>query len=441
MKKLLVLLLAAALCFGACKQQETIPGLFVPTSQEVQQDTPEEAFSHADIEKKQDETVPEMDSKPEPSAPVSNSEKEPQETVPDTPIVNTEPDTVPNVSVPTLPQKPAPEAPMTDSQHELQEALDSEKYDKDDFYDWGIRLDTENVTSTGLTLLCTQSGGEFEGELHTGSPFSLSVYKDDQWQPVEETPSEYERTWTMEAWMIPKNDVVRWDVNWEFLYGELEPGLYRITKSITNWRAPGDYDEQSFSVGFTIGALTENNPLTAKPVIYLYPEEETEVSVTLDYNGQLTCTYPLYNNGWTVTAQRDGTLIDADGRSYYCLYWEGVTEVEYDFSEGFVVKGEDTAAFLEKALAQLGLNEREANEFIIYWLPLMEENSYNLIAFQDKCYTENAQLSIEPTPDSLIRVFMAWKPLEEFIELPTQTLHSPDRSGFTAVEWGGTKIQ
>ena len=33
---------------------------------------------------------------------------------------------------------------------------------------------------------------------------------------------------------------------------------------------------------------------SAKPVIYLYPEEETTVSVQLDYTGQLTTTYPAY---------------------------------------------------------------------------------------------------------------------------------------------------
>lgn len=50
-----------------------------------------------------------------------------------------------------------------------------------------------------------------------------------------------------------------------------------------------------------------------KPVIYIYPEKETEVSVSLDFDGKLTCTYPAYNNGWTVTASADGKLTDAGG--------------------------------------------------------------------------------------------------------------------------------
>jgi len=178
-----------------------------------------------------------------------------------------------------------------------------------------------------------------------------------------------------------------------------------------------------------------------KPVIYLYPEEETEVSVKLALDGELTCTYPAYKDGWTVTASPDGTLTDAKGQSYNYLYWEGETDAQYDFSKGFCVKGEDTAAFLEEALEQLGLTRREANEFIVFWLPMMEVNPYNLIAFQTDVYTEAAKLTVNPAPDTLLRVFMAWKSAEEFVELPEQELSAPERTGFTVVEWGGTEVK
>ena len=130
-----------------------------------------------------------------------------------------------------------------------------------------------------------------------------------------------------------------------------------------------------------------------KPVIYLYPEQETDVRVTLDLAG------------------------------------------------GFCVAGEDTAAFLEDALAQLGLNREEANEFIIYWLPQMQDNAYNLISFQQDVYTDSAKLTVDPVPDTLLRVFMAWQPSEEFVDLPAQELSAPERTGFTVVEWGGCAVQ
>ena len=141
-----------------------------------------------------------------------------------------------------------------------------------------------------------------------------------------------------------------------------------------------------------------------------------------------------------MTAQPGGILTDAEGRTYNYLYWEGVTSTEYDFSQGFCVPGKDTAAFLEDALARLGLTRREANEFIVYWLPRMEPNPYNLIAFQATAYTDHARLTITPEPDSLLRVFMAWQPLDTQEDIPAQNLPAFDRTGFTVVEWGGAEI-
>ena len=184
-----------------------------------------------------------------------------------------------------------------------------------------------------------------------------------------------------------------------------------------------------------------DEPVDEKPVLYLYPETEMEVTVTLDYDGVLTHTYPAYEGGWTVTARPDGTLQDSSGRAYYCLFWEGASDTAYDFSQGFCVAGSDTAAFLEDALRQLGLTDTEAQEFIIYWLPRMEGNAYNRIAFQTEAYTDAARLTIEPAPDTVLRVFMAWQPLDKAVEMEPQTLTAPARTGFTVVEWGGCEVE
>ena len=178
-----------------------------------------------------------------------------------------------------------------------------------------------------------------------------------------------------------------------------------------------------------------------KPVIYLYPEEETEVTVKLDFDGTMTAAYPDYGDGWTVVAAPDGTLTDpVTGREYSCLFWEGVSQRQYDFTSGFCVEGKDTAAFLEAVLSRLGLTDKEADEFIIYWLPRMEGNSYNLISFQGESYTDSAALAIDPMPDSVLRVFMAWRGLNAPVEVEPQELPGFERTGFTVVEWGGAEI-
>lgn len=180
--------------------------------------------------------------------------------------------------------------------------------------------------------------------------------------------------------------------------------------------------------------------MVRKPVIYLYPSEVTEVSVELGFEG-LTVTYPEYNGGWSVTAYPNGTLIDESGAEYSYLFWEADSQTEFDFSEGFCVKGSDTAEFLRRALGEQGLTPREYNEFVVYWLPFMRDNEYNVISFQGDCYEESAPLKISPAPDSIKRVFMAYYASEKEVDIPEQSLSGFERSGFTVVEWGGTCVE
>ncbi len=89
----------------------------------------------------------------------------------------------------------------------------------------------------------------------------------------------------------------------------------------------------------------------------------------------------------------------------------------------------------------MGLNENEMNEFMVYWLPRMEHNAYNLIAFQGEAYTNSAKLNITPSPDSLLRIFMTYIPLDKAAEIEPQQLETFERKGFTVVEWGGSELR
>jgi hypothetical protein len=109
-------------------------------------------------------------------------------------------------------------------------------------------------------------------------------------------------------------------------------------------------------------------------------------------------------------------------------------------SKGFVVKGSETMKFLQEKLQYLGLTSKEYNEFIVYWLPIMQEHKYNLITFAGEDYENIAALKITPAPDSILRVMMLFKPLEEPVIVKEQELKPFKRKGFTVVEWGGTKV-
>lgn len=187
-----------------------------------------------------------------------------------------------------------------------------------------------------------------------------------------------------------------------------------------------------------------NNPhcdpgISYKPLIYLYPEEKMNVSVKVGYPKRLTVSYPEYNDGWDVMADPDGNILDKNGRNYYGLYWEGKNNFNNIFADGFVVSKKDLVPFLEEKLFILGLSEREANEFIVYWLPKLQENNYNLIRFESmNSINKQMPLEINPEPDTLIRVMMKYKPLSKKIKIKEQELTTPNREGFTVVEWGGT---
>ena len=199
----------------------------------------------------------------------------------------------------------------------------------------------------------------------------------------------------------------------------------------------------SFIIGFIMYAITGVLQITKsfKPVIYIYPEEDnTEVTVTLSNPDRITCSYPEYNDGWRVIADKDGTIRQyGKDREYYSLYWEGLINAK-EMKDGFVVKGEDTTEFLEEKLAILGLTDKEAEEFIIYWLPKLEGNKYNLIRFLSmEELNEEMELKVSPEPETLIRIQMQYKPLASYQEIPEQKLTPVERKGFTVVEWGGSR--
>ncbi len=231
--------------------------------------------------------------------------------------------------------------------------------------------------------------------------------------------------------------------NGEFEIKQIPKGTYSIQVTsmgyVNQTFGPLKLDS-ALDIQFELIEAQEIEVILLKPIIYLYPPDTTQVHVALNYAGDLIHTYPRYGqHGWSVTACPNGTLYDGSGRSYYALYWEGNQHYATTPSAGNVVASDQSIPFLEKSLAQLGLNEREANEFIMYWLPQLEQHPYNLIHFATDAYNMEVPITVTPTPDRTIRIMMTMIPLQHPIDFPAQSLEgSPHaRSGFTLVEWGG----
>ena len=117
---------------------------------------------------------------------------------------------------------------------------------------WGITLTAENITSTSAALKCVQSGGEPTGELHTSSWFILENWtQKDGWKEMTYI-IDREIGWEDISWIIPMEGTVEWEINWEYLYGTIPAGKYRIGKEIMDFRGPGDFDEAIYFAEFEI---------------------------------------------------------------------------------------------------------------------------------------------------------------------------------------------
>ena len=180
----------------------------------------------------------------------------------------------------------------------------------------------------------------------------------------------------------------------------------------------------------------------AKPVIYLYASVPTKVRVKINLEGGLTFTEPDYGNGWQVLAQPDGTLTNlADQKTYPYLFWEGRGGLYRTPDKGFVVAQSEVEKFLNDSLAKLGLNQKETADFIEYWLPYFSADApYYFITFMGtNMVNKLAPLTIDPKPDTLIRVLMDFKPLDTPVKVEGYNLTAIPRQGFTVIEWGGVK--
>lgn len=175
-----------------------------------------------------------------------------------------------------------------------------------------------------------------------------------------------------------------------------------------------------------------------KPILYLYPEAEQEITVKLEHEEDIKTSYPQYTNGWQVLASPSGNL-KIGNKNYYALYWDEYSSNHTNFKEGFYVTKETALTFLEDKLNIIGLNERERNEFIMYWLPILEDNKKSLVYFElTEEREQNNKLIITPKPDSLLRVVIHIKKANHKYDIKEQELPSFKRTGFVAVEWGGT---
>ena len=134
--------------------------------------------------------------------------------------------------------------------------LDTLSYDQS-IKEGGVYIDSEdseikeialyfslkNITPTGATLVFNQYDANApKGELMYGEDFVIEVLKNGEW---EEAPIPLEGNYGFNAIaiMLPCAEISEQEIDWEWLYGALEPGEYRIGKSVDDFIESGKFDE------------------------------------------------------------------------------------------------------------------------------------------------------------------------------------------------------
>lgn len=183
----------------------------------------------------------------------------------------------------------------------------------------------------------------------------------------------------------------------------------------------------------------------AKPVIYLYSDKKQEVEIVLNVKGEMSFSYPAYEEGWNVECGPTGNIYKND-RVYPYLFWDAKQSIRLDtvknMNTGFIVNTLELTTFFEEKLFKMGLKANEVADFITYWCPRLKENQANYIHFLfNEDYDVIAEANVTPKPDNRFRVFMLWSKYDpnKPVKIEEQKIESFQRNGFTYLEWGGAE--
>lgn len=176
-----------------------------------------------------------------------------------------------------------------------------------------------------------------------------------------------------------------------------------------------------------------------EPVIYLYPTSTMQAQVRVNPLDGLIAADPAYGNGWSVTASSNGAIYDPLSQTTYpYLFWEGLAPPFPISPKGYVVQPDQIHGLFLNVLPKLGLDETEARDFMTFWEPKLQGAPYYFITFYTNPFVDSlAPLDVSPKPDTLIRVLMDFEELQRPVAVQPLQIVSPQRKGFTVVEWGG----
>jgi len=199
------------------------------------------------------------------------------------------------------------------------------------------------------------------------------------------------------------------------------------------------FKSTTYDIG--LGLSLVNVTYYKKPVIYIYTKDTIQLDIKIDFKGEFTFTWPKYTDKWCVTVYPNSEIVDNNSKKRFkYLFWEGNYKRpnKDTINTGFIVERKDLIEFLPEKLEQIGLTDIEINDFVTYWIPMLQKEKYLIHFITNTDCDLIAKYEFSQEPSSLIRVIALFIETEK-IEINEQKLKKNERTDFTIVEWGGTE--
>lgn len=113
----------------------------------------------------------------------------------------------------------------------------------------GVTMEVTEASDVSLTLKITN---ETDKNIQFGDDYYLEGRDKESGRWDRLAPIIDNGMFHMVAYMLQDNSTANQDVNFEWFYGKLEPGKYRIVKEITDFRGTGDYTDYTYMAEFDV---------------------------------------------------------------------------------------------------------------------------------------------------------------------------------------------
>jgi len=194
-------------------------------------------------------------------------------------------------------------------------------------------------------------------------------------------------------------------------------------------------DLESIS-GYTDADSTNYHPpYVRKPNIYIYPTDTIQLYIKIQFpnGGKLINSAPSYEDGWEIEVMPSG-LID---NQYQYLFYEAQIPHLLQKEFGWIVTGTDLGSFFKNNLKSLLFSKKEIDDFIEYWIPLLDKTkTYSIYPSFNEDLESVMQLNFSIEPDNLIRVIYIIEECQENKSIEPPQLPLFKREGFVVLEWG-----